>query len=56
MVKILIVIMSLLLIIKINQWAEKQKWEKFRNFPKDKSTVEQVCYAPNLYYAYNTNK
>jgi len=54
--KILIVIVSLLLIIKINQWAEKQKWENFKNFPKNKSAVEQVYYAPNVYYAYNTNE
>lgn len=56
MLKILIIIISLVVIIKINHWAEKKKWENFKNLPKNNVAVEQAYYTSTVYYAYNINK
>lgn len=49
MFKILFIIISLLMIMKLNQWSENKKWNAVIQATHDSAPVEEAYYFPDSY-------
>ncbi len=49
MFKILFIILSLLVIMKLNHWSETRKWQEFRTINNEHTSIEEAYYYPDSY-------